>query len=359
MAAMAAVLCVTAVVPAQNDDCPLELPGRQMLGEMSLESFSDIAFSTNGSHDRERAFALSLPGVDEGYLAFVFLAMTCSGPLTYDRYCEGEFGGPGEGPETFWQGRDRCSQLGCISTEMDTARLWFTELPHRDSDDLHPFRYASLRPAGDVLFDPNPQVLWVYDRTVPDEISVSADIARNVLFTPEGGGTLDLSHEGKLKGVHAGDEVRSVALTLEFPRLLTSGPLSVKISGGPDAIVTGIITQGEKVLATLSGTFGAEPPLEFDWSGCGGAARFRRGDATADGSLNITDAIAILLHLFQGGPIVPCEDSADVNDDGKVDLADPVGLLRFLFQEGDAPPAPFPDPGPDPTADALDCARGV
>jgi len=86
-------------------------------------------------------------------------------------------------------------------------------------------------------------------------------------------------------------------------------------------------------------------------------ARFRRGDANADGAVDITDAIATLGVLFLGGGAVPCSDAADSNDDGALDISDPVSTLSNLFTGG----APIPAPGPvscgaDPTADALDCA---
>ena len=44
-------------------------------------------------------------------------------------------------------------------------------------------------------------------------------------------------------------------------------------------------------------------------------------------------------------------------DNGVIDLTDPVRMLEYLFLGGATPPAPFPDRGPDPTADDLDCLR--
>jgi hypothetical protein len=82
---------------------------------------------------------------------------------------------------------------------------------------------------------------------------------------------------------------------------------------------------------------------------------FVRGEANADGIVNLTDAVFILEHLFRGGPRPPCLDAADADDTGALDVTDGVYLLRHLFQGTEAPPAPYPDPGPDPTADGLDC----
>jgi len=78
---------------------------------------------------------------------------------------------------------------------------------------------------------------------------------------------------------------------------------------------------------------------------------FHRGDANGDGRTNLSDAIFVLKHLFHGGSIGECLESADANNDGQIDLADPIAVLQYLFQRGAAPAPPGPPPlscGPDP-----------
>ena len=90
-------------------------------------------------------------------------------------------------------------------------------------------------------------------------------------------------------------------------------------------------------------------------SGAPDPVLFIRGDANADGSIDIGDPILILLYLFTGGNLL-CEASADINDDGVIDIGDPIGLLAYLFGHPATPiPPPFPDCGLDPTTDNLDC----
>lgn len=91
---------------------------------------------------------------------------------------------------------------------------------------------------------------------------------------------------------------------------------------------------------------------EFTFEGPG--VKFRRGDADGSGVTNLTDAIFILAHLFQGGPAPDCPDAADVDDDGAVSLTDPIFLLDSLFKGGSEPPSPGitecgvdPDTSPD------------
>lgn len=84
---------------------------------------------------------------------------------------------------------------------------------------------------------------------------------------------------------------------------------------------------------------------------------FRRGDANADGVVDVADASFLLRYIFMGRARPPCLDAADANDDSSLDIADPINILNHLFLGGREPPLPGPiDPGPDPTdADGMTC----
>ena len=82
---------------------------------------------------------------------------------------------------------------------------------------------------------------------------------------------------------------------------------------------------------------------------------FVRGDCDSDGNVDLTDGIAGLLELFSGGPPAECPDACDTNDDERRNITDAIALLSFLFLGADAPPAPYPDPGPDLAGDTLGC----
>jgi hypothetical protein len=88
--------------------------------------------------------------------------------------------------------------------------------------------------------------------------------------------------------------------------------------------------------------------------------RFVRGDANADGLLDLSDAIFTLHALFLGGRVPGCLDAADANDDGEIDVSDPVRWLLCLFAGAElCPPPPYPFCGDDPTADRLGCAAST
>ncbi len=80
------------------------------------------------------------------------------------------------------------------------------------------------------------------------------------------------------------------------------------------------------------------------------AQTFVRGDANADGTLNIADTITVLNYVSNGGTPPTILDAADWNDNGVVEVADAVYSLLFLFVSGSPPPpAPFPVAGVDTT----------
>jgi hypothetical protein len=93
---------------------------------------------------------------------------------------------------------------------------------------------------------------------------------------------------------------------------------------------------------------------------CDAAGTFRRGDASGNGSVDVTDAIFTLRALFGGGQAPACAETADSDNDGTLTLADPVLLLDFLFRGGLSPASPGtascgPDPDPPGSPGDLGC----
>lgn len=84
---------------------------------------------------------------------------------------------------------------------------------------------------------------------------------------------------------------------------------------------------------------------------------FVRGDANADGQVDVSDVTFILDYLFSGGAAPPCRDAADADDDGVLLISDPIFLLSALFLGGPGVPAPEGGCGVDSTEDGLGCGR--
>ena len=97
----------------------------------------------------------------------------------------------------------------------------------------------------------------------------------------------------------------------------------------------------------------ADPQVTPENSSCG--VLFTRGRCNGDSEIDLSDAVFLLLWLFQEGAAPPCADACDFNDDGTLDLSDPIAELGFLFQDAALPPLPFGDCGGDATEDLLGC----
>lgn len=85
---------------------------------------------------------------------------------------------------------------------------------------------------------------------------------------------------------------------------------------------------------------------------CSEGPNFLRGDPNGDGSVDISDTVAILAYLFEGLTL-SCIDAADIGDNGQVNIADAVAVVSYLFRGGAAPQEPFPGCGLDPTDDTI------
>ncbi len=122
----------------------------------------------------------------------------------------------------------------------------------------------------------------------------------------------------------------------------------------PDAGL-GSFREGMNVLSfevQNGGTAGNPTGLRVDAfvvAGETGLQEFLRGDANADGSVNITDGIFVLNYLFLGGPAPPCLEAANPNDDDSINITDGIYVLNYLFLGGPDPAPPGPsDCGAEP-----------
>jgi ankyrin repeat protein len=64
---------------------------------------------------------------------------------------------------------------------------------------------------------------------------------------------------------------------------------------------------------------------------------FIRGDANADGIVNVGDVVYLVSYLYKNGPTPNPSDAGDCNCDGIVDLGDVVYLVSYLYKNGPPP----------------------
>lgn len=172
-----------------------------------------------------------------------------------------------------------------------------------------------------------------------------------LLKAPNGHSVL-ISGTNSDTGVDPSYSARVVAIDITEGRLLWEFDTGVvqnhgfTVRGGPVAGPDGKIYYFDAVtgeLVALKGPQISRPP------------QFMRGDANADGEVNIADAVSILSYLFGGGKTLPCDDAADANNDASLDIADAIKVLGYLFGGSGPLPDPFGTCGADPEEDALGC----
>ncbi|MCI0650498.1 MAG: carboxypeptidase-like regulatory domain-containing protein [Planctomycetes bacterium] len=182
-------------------------------------------------------------------------------------------------------------------------------------------------------------------------------------------GTVILPAGNSLSGTvtDAGDPVAGVLVTLSdaasgdpvyvFGNATNAlGAYALRVvDGNYDVLFTPPPTSGLAAVEILGVDVLSNTSLDANLAGGGGPTEFVRGNADGVGSVGLSDVIVILMGLFANGPLPACRDIIDANDDGQTDISDPLWVLVFLFAQGPAIPAPYPDPGVDPSDDALPC----
>jgi len=139
-------------------------------------------------------------------------------------------------------------------------------------------------------------------------------------------------------------EILTVAYLIASDAAFGSTPLSFTTSLGNPPVPT-VLVQGlvEIVPETTNGSVLVLDP------------EFLRGDVNGDGQRSLIDGITFLYRFALILPEGPCHDADDFDDNGSLDLSDAIAIFGYLFINGSPPPAPFETCGPDTTPDGLNC----
>jgi hypothetical protein len=240
---------------------------RLLFEEIVQELLMDAVHSAVGTHPMERAFASQLVGVPQGNIGHLTLFEECSGPSSYDPYCE--YAGSKEpADDPFFDEHDRCSRLACEAEGVGLNTMYWTMRPETDPEARHAFTYETTSPPGQGVADPNPLLVWRYDLTVADTVTVSSQLDRALVVTPDGGDPIDLDHAGAVSVTQVDLEPTGASLDLAFPDLLAGDEVTLELALDADANATGALRHGDQILAPVSGTFSFETPVVFEWADC-------------------------------------------------------------------------------------------
>ncbi len=82
--------------------------------------------------------------------------------------------------------------------------------------------------------------------------------------------------------------------------------------------------------------------------------QFIRGDVNLSGAVNLTDAVNLLYRIVGAAPQGTCAEADDIDGSGSVNIGDAIAILGHLYIGGPPPDAPYPSCG-TATAPILGC----
>ena len=224
----------------------------------------DAVHTATETHTMERGFSSQLIGVEQGFIGHLSLIEECAGPGSYEPYCVYALG-PETPEDPFFEDHDQCSQLGCEDELVGTATMYWTMRPEIDPAERHVFTYETTSPAGQAVADPNPLLVWRYDLTTPDSVTVTSDLDRALVVTPTGGEAITLDHTGTVSVTQVEQEPTGAEVSLTFPALMAEGSVSLELTLDASAGGSGALVLGDAAVATIGGTFAFDRRLVFDW----------------------------------------------------------------------------------------------
>jgi hypothetical protein len=243
--------------------CRVGAVERALIDEVLQKAFGDALFVTEQSHDAERAYALTLLGVDEGSLGIALLAEPCLEQKEYEPFCDSAGAPPEEPVEGFWATRDRCGQLACEAADVGIARVYLTMLPHSAPDDRHAFSYEFVDGSATVTYDPNPRLDWRVDQSGAAMLIVDADLSQSIVVEFDEGEVVDLSFNGDATFRKNADGAVAGEVSLSFTDVLDGEMVEIDVELLPDGTISGAARVTGRTIATMSGTLDEAPHLEW------------------------------------------------------------------------------------------------
>lgn len=244
--------------------CPVGPVGRDLIDDIVAKLMRDALLVTAHAGPGEAAFALSLPGVDEGYVAFASLAFPCTEETWFVPTCsEGMEGEPPSSP--FWEGRNRCGRLGCAGPGVVLSDSYVTMHPHTEPDDAHAFVYAMATPAGaEASYDPNAHAVYRIEPIGGERYRVTTAVDRALTVRTGDDVVLQLAHRGQITATNESGALVSAEASITLPDVAPPDALTVSIRVSADGSVEGSIRHGARDVGSYSGF--VDPGPEHSWA---------------------------------------------------------------------------------------------
>lgn len=238
--------------------CPLSSDAKKLIEESVTRNTLDTKWVLNQSHPGpSRGFARNLIGWSNAHLGALTLAEQCTGPVTFDKFCESACETSIEHCEL-----ERCSQLGCEQKGVDTIKLWWQPAPVKYTTD------SAAIPKYSVSYNTRPTTKFRFDSRVEGKLLVSwtandTVIAKRLSSTAR----LNVSSSLVASGVSTSESPQGAGLAITYPYLSTSGRTRINLSFNAHGEVSGKVSVNGTRLANIAPGSSEEEAAVINWLG--------------------------------------------------------------------------------------------
>jgi len=249
-----AFLCSAVLAGGALAECPIPADRKPLVQEIVSKLVFDLAFVTDNVHAMDRGFALSLFGIDEGALGQLALAKECTRRKvftpTYD---------------TRENGKVQRLRVICDGPGVDRIQIAIASGKQATPSAFKLLRYPATRFDGEVRYDPFPSANWRSLKRADGDFTVSAEIFRQLTFTPTAGAAIDLTHHALLTGRVLGNEAVAANAHVVLPGVTTTGfPLVADVRIDEAGNASGAVQVNGATIGSVSG-MGFE--MSITWTG--------------------------------------------------------------------------------------------
>jgi hypothetical protein len=208
-------LCITG---SANAGCPVPADRQEYVTEIVQKLTFDLAFVGSTVHNLDRGFALSLFGINRGFLGHLLLVEECTQREVFEPFLETIPNPP----------MTERSQIICEGPGVDVVRIEAASGRSAQDGDFRNLAYRATRFYGGVVYEPFPTADWRTVKTGTDDFTVGAEIYRRLTFNPIIRAPVDLTHIGALSLRVVDDEPAWGLVQAVFPNVADAQPLTVE-----------------------------------------------------------------------------------------------------------------------------------
>lgn len=238
--------------------CPLSNDAKKLIEESVTRNTLDTKWVLSQSHPGpSRGFARNLIGWSNAHLGALTLAEQCTGPATFDKFCE-----PACETSIDHCVLEICSQLGCEQAGVDTIKLWWQPAPVKYTTD------STAIPKYSVTYTSRPTTRFRFDSRVEGKMLVSWS-ANDTVSAKRLTSTTRLNATSSLvaSGVSTIEAPEGAGLSIIYPFLANSGRTRVNLNFNSHGEVSGKVTLNGTRLANVAPGSSEEEVAVINWLG--------------------------------------------------------------------------------------------